>query len=262
MKHRQTKMIRFRLKISLASLTATVLLSLLYSPFHVFAEEIDCLMCHEPLSKGKVVHPAIQMGCPTCHTAIDASKIPHKTTNKIAKGLSSKQPDLCFNCHDKTKFQKKTVHAAIEMVGCTGCHNPHSSAKQKLLRSEPPELCFNCHDKTEFSKKNVHMPVAGGMCLSCHTPHASEHIALLNKEPVNVCLECHEDIKKKPHVMQSFSALGHPTGIQAKDIADPARQGRKLYCGSCHNPHSSESPRLFRYKANSSFQLCANCHKK
>jgi predicted CXXCH cytochrome family protein len=219
MKHRQTKRIIFRLKISLASLAAIALFSLLYSPFHVFAEEIDCLMCHEPLSKGKVVHPAIQMGCPTCHTAIDASKMPHKKTNKIAKGLSSEQPDLCFNCHDKT----------------------------------------------EFSKKNIHMPVAGGMCLSCHKPHASEHIALLHKEPVNVCLECHEDIKKKPHAVAGFSASGHPTGVQAKDtkdIADPARPGRKLYCGSCHNPHSSKSRRLFRYKADSSFQLCANCHKK
>ena len=259
MKRQQSKGIIFRLKISLASLAAIALISLLYSPFHVFAKEIDCLMCHEPLSKEKVVHPAIQMGCPTCHTAVDASKIPHKKTNKIAKGLSSEQPDLCFNCHDKTKFEKKTVHPAIWM-GCTGCHNPHSSANQKLLRSNPPELCFNCHNKTEFSKKNVHMPVAGGMCLSCHKPHVSEHIKLLNKEPVNVCLECHEDIKKKPHVISGIS--GHPIGVQAIDIADPARQGRKLYCGSCHNPHSSNSPRLFRYKADLHFQLCANCHKK
>ncbi len=269
----------------------------------------DCLTCHETLAKGKVVHPALQMGCTTCHTAIDAGEVPHKKTNGIAKGLSEEQPGLCYGCHDKSKFTGKGVHPAIGM-GCTVCHNPHSSKNAKLLVSEPPDLCYtchdkakfsgrsihapvgigmclschsphrsdnakllvsvppdlcyNCHDKAAFTKKNVHAPVAAGMCLSCHRPHASESIPLLSKEPFDLCLGCHADVRKAPHAVAGFSAAGHPIGElrkgRKKPLQDPARPGKIFYCGSCHNPHSSDWPRLYRYEARSSFELCQRCH--
>ncbi len=125
------------------------------------ADEIDCLMCHADLAGKKVKHAAVDMGCPSCHTAVDAADVPHKMKNKIKKGLSSEQPELCYGCHDKALFTNKTVHAAVGM-GCTGCHNPHSSDSPKLLVSAAPDLCYTCHDKAEFSRKNVHAPVAGG----------------------------------------------------------------------------------------------------
>lgn len=277
---------------------------------YVHAEEIDCLVCHEQLTKEKIVHPAVHMGCVTCHSGIDAREIPHKKTGTAPRGLSSDQPDLCFGCHDKAKFQKKTVHAAVSM-GCTGCHNPHSSKNEKLLVAEPPELCFTCHDKTKFTdetthspvkiglclnchnphssdneklltaqvpdlcftchekgmfnRKNVHMPVAGGMCLSCHAPHAAKEEFLLLKRPVYVCLECHGNIRSVPHVIAGLSSSpGHPIGPlkkQKNPRKDPARPGRIFYCGSCHDPHSSDSMKLFRYEAKSSMGLCQYCHK-
>jgi len=226
-------------------------------PVSTRAAEVDCLLCHGDLAKGKVVHAAVAMGCPTCHTAIDAQEVPHKKTNKLAKGLSAEQPELCYGCHEKIKFTNKTVHPALSM-GCTGCHNPHSSKNEKLLVAEPPALCFNCHDKAEFSRKNVHMPVAGGLCLTCHNPHSTGTMALLNKEPINVCLECHEAVGKRPHAISGFSSSGHPLG--KKNAKDPKRPGKKFYCGSCHNPHSSDFMKLFRYKATSSMGICTNCH--
>ena len=235
----------------------TILIVWILQPAPAHAADINCLMCHEDLVKAKVVHAAAQMGCPTCHTAIDAQDVPHKKTNKISKGLSADQPDLCYGCHDKTKFTNKTVHAALSM-GCTGCHNPHSSKNEKLLNAQPPDLCFNCHDKTEFTRKNVHAPVAGGMCLTCHNPHSTSAMALLNKEPVKVCLECHENVAKRPHAIAGFSSSGHPIG--KKNAKDTKRPGKKFYCGSCHNPHSSDYMKLFRYKATSTMGLCAHCH--
>jgi predicted CXXCH cytochrome family protein len=267
------------------------------------AAEINCLKCHSKLAKEKFQHPAIAMGCPTCHTDLDASTVPHKKTGKIDKGLSAEQPELCYGCHDKSLFSKKTVHAAVGMgctgchnphssknekllianqpdlcygchdkslfakknvhpavdMGCTGCHNPHSTDTAKLLKSEPPDLCFACHDKAEFSRKNVHAPVAGGMCLACHTPHSSENMALLLQEPIKVCLECHGDVEKKPHAIRGIAGAGHPLG--KKDKKDPKRPDKKFYCGSCHNPHSSDSMRLFRYPAKAIMGICVNCHK-
>lgn len=240
-----------------------------------YAQQPDCLKCHGRLDKEKVVHAAMGMGCSSCHTTIDASKIPHKKTNNIAKGLSSEQPDLCYGCHDKGKFSKKTVHAAVGM-GCTGCHNPHSSKNEKLLTSGMPGICLSCHDKAEFGKKTVHAPVAGGMCMSCHSPHSSDEIALLNKKPIEVCIECHPDVTKKPHAVAGISSGRHPLGepkkirkkennkwVETQMAApdDPARPGKPFYCGSCHNPHSSDGPKLFRHNARSAMDICMNCHK-
>lgn len=221
--------------------------------------EVDCLMCHEQLSKEKVVHPALSIGCPTCHSAIDAKDIPHKKTNNIPKGLSSAQSDLCFNCHDKAMFSKKTVHPALGM-GCTVCHNPHSSKNAKLLNSEPPDLCFNCHDRAEFTKKNVHPPVAGGMCTNCHNPHSTDFTSLLLKDVNSLCFNCHTepDLKSGLHVVRGFTTGGH----LVKGKTDPKRQSKEFSCVSCHTPHSSDSIKLFRYKAQSLFELCVHCHEK
>jgi predicted CXXCH cytochrome family protein len=259
----------------------------------------DCVACHEDLTKGKVVHPAVQMGCTSCHTAVDAADVPHKMRSKVPKGLSAEQmrlkkkvvhaavqmgctgchnphssknakllrselPDLCFTCHEKKKFSGKTVHAPVGIGLCTSCHSPHQSDNEKLLVSVPPDLCYTCHDKSAFTKKIVHPPVAAGLCLSCHAPHASEEMALLRKDPPFVCLDCHAVIRKAPHAVSGFQSAGHPLGIAKKGkkyIEDPARPGKRFYCGSCHDPHSADSANLFRYGAKSSMDLCNACHK-
>ena len=251
------------MKVFLSTLCTVSMILFLLSA--AFAAEVDCLKCHADLAKEKYVHQALQMGCTACHEGIDASVVPHKKTNKVAKGLSSEQPELCFGCHDKKSFSKKSVHPALAM-GCTSCHNPHSSKIPKLLTAEPPTLCYGCHEKAEFSKKNVHEPVSEGMCLTCHLPHSSDNPSLLVKEPVRVCLECHPDVRKTPHAMTGYEAPGHPIGLLKRGSKtfpeDPARPGKKFYCGSCHNPHSSDSIHIFRYKANMALDICINCHKK
>jgi hypothetical protein len=62
-------------------------LFLVFSINEVAFAEIDCRKCHADPVKKKVVHTAIQMGCPTCHSGIDATVIPHKKTNKIKMRL-------------------------------------------------------------------------------------------------------------------------------------------------------------------------------
>lgn len=141
-----------------------------------------CIGCHESLSKGSHVHQAMSMGCLSCHSAIDATKMPHKKKNFSPRGLSGKQADLCFGCHDKAQFEKKTVHAAI-MLGCSSCHDPHRSKNEKLLVSSMAQLCFSCHDRDSIvGSRSVHPKVSADSCISCHNPHASDTPRLLVSE--------------------------------------------------------------------------------
>jgi predicted CXXCH cytochrome family protein len=217
------------------------------------AADIDCLKCHSKLTKGSVVHATVSMGCTTCHTAIDAKTVPHKKSGAVAHGLSAEQPGLCYGCHTKEAFEKKFAHAALGM-GCTSCHNPHSSNMAKLLLSKAPDLCF-----------------------TCHVPHESDEVALLANSPNDLCVTCHSEVAEKPHAVSGFSAASHPLGPRkggkrkakrdvssgtSNTVMDPSRPGRAFCCGSCHEPHSTESPRLFRFNAKSAMSLCGNCHKK
>jgi predicted CXXCH cytochrome family protein len=223
----------------------------------------DCASCHKKIVGRKVVHPAITYGCPTCHTALDASKVPHVKTNKTAFGLSEVQPGLCYECHDT--FTGTSVHPALTL-GCTSCHDPHSSPNNKLLVKKIPELCFTCHARALFTMKHVHAPVAQGKCLACHNPHATNNMALLRKNPEELCLQCHPNIGKTPHVIADSFAGEHPIGLPKKGndtmVKDPVRLGKPFYCGSCHNPHSAVSIRLYRFKATSAYDLCGYCHKE
>ncbi len=231
---------------SLSILFTLMVFSLALCPL-ASAAEPACMKCHAKLATGKSVHKALNLGCLTCHSGIDASTVPHKKRTALEKGLSSEQPGLCYGCHDQAIFTKKVVHPAIGM-GCTGCHNPHSSSYSKLLKSETSTLCYSCHEKAQFTKKNIHSPVASGGCMSCHNPHSSDDIALLLKKPIDVCLQCHPDTPHGRH-------------ISKPEPEDPSRPGKPFYCGSCHSPHSTDGPLLFRFNAQSISELCKNCHK-
>lgn len=237
---------------------AVIMLSLFMAlPSSSAAADQPCLDCHGDLTEGKTAHQAVAMGCESCHSAIDPSDIPHKKKNKIAKGLSAEQPDLCYGCHDRAQFDKKILHAAVGM-GCTGCHNPHASKNPKLIVSPMPDLCYTCHDKAGFSKKTVHPPVASGDCLTCHMPHSGDNPSLLSSPVPDLCLMCHDKMSSGKHVLAGYGRGDHP--ISGK--ADPSRPGKELSCASCHTPHSSLNPYLFMNETGGSGGLCLLCHTK
>jgi predicted CXXCH cytochrome family protein len=104
-----------------------------------------------------------------------------------------------------------------------------------------------------------HPPVQTGQCLECHQPHASRINWLLKMDINNTCRECHESVFEQPHgaVTRLGSSQGHP--LSAK--RDIRRRGREHSCTSCHDPHSSDWTRLFRYEANQPLEICKHCHR-
>lgn len=143
-----------------------------------YPEEIDCLLCHEQLTTGKSVHQAVGFGCAFCHSDLDASEIPHKITGHHSRGLSSTQKELCYSCHEQSRFMKKNFHLAL-LLGCTSCHDPHSSEEVHLLKAGMPDLCMRCHEKKLLTAKAPHDSIGDTSCSMCHDPHATDGPKLL-----------------------------------------------------------------------------------
>lgn len=202
---------------------------------NAYAEE-TCQMCHPEKAEGKSVHPAVAMGCTSCHANVNAADIPHKMPATPAKGLTAEGADLCYQCHSKDNFTGKSTHMPVTGGMCTSCHSPHSSQHNKLLLSE--FVCFDCHDKQSFSgMKFVHAPVAAGMCVSCHMPHKSANDKLLISQAPELCYTCHQK-------EQFYGATVH----------SPVAMGM---CTSCHSPHQSDIGKLTTL---GSPDLCYQCH--
>lgn len=226
-----------------------------------------CLDCHSDLGIKPIRHRALDLGCDSCHSGIDAATIPHRVTGGGARGLSADGAELCFGCHDSSPFSKKHDHGPAGAGLCIVCHNVHSSQNKKLLSLAVPALCFTCHDRKGFDRKYGHGPAEAGLCLTCHDPHASnEKEALLVKKPVDVCLYCHTRFTREVHIVSGWGG-GHPVGLTRagkkwKRLKDPLRPGKRFSCASCHDPHSSGSGFMVRFAAKSSFDTCSHCHVK
>ena len=157
------------------------------------------------------MHPAVQMGCVSCHTDLDTSVLPHKVKGKIEKGLSAEPPDLCINCHEKKLFEGKVVHAPVAGGMCLGCHNPHASDNQGLLTKEPVKVCLDCHAEVP-KKPHAGFPRGGHplgddgkaradplrpgkkfYCAACHEPHRSVNAKLTRfGKGMASCQQCHK----------------------------------------------------------------------
>ena len=80
----------------------------------------------------------------TCHQ-------PHAGENG-ALLVEAKVNDLCSQCHDAKKTHMHPIGEPYKdprtggPLTCIGCHNPHSSDNEQLLRgSKDRELCILCH---------------------------------------------------------------------------------------------------------------------
>jgi predicted CXXCH cytochrome family protein len=177
------------------------------------AQDKPCLECHAELAQKKVVHAAVHMGCAICHAELDASRMPHRSKGKMAKGLAADGPALCANCHDNKLFEGKIVHGPVAAGMCLGCHDPHGSDNIGLLKKEPATLCLDCHPDIRkgphviagFTRsghplgndaREVQDPLRPGKkfyCAGCHEPHRSELPKLTRYgKGMESCQKCHK----------------------------------------------------------------------
>ena len=112
-----------------------------------------CLQCHNigvnVPEKGSR-HAALDLGCDTCHVAHKTGPGPER---EFKSHLTKATPALCLDCHDaKDPAGRGTENQPFEKADCVTCHDPHESARPKLMQ------------------KFVHMPFGQGQCETCHQP--------------------------------------------------------------------------------------------
>jgi len=198
---------------------------------------------------------------------------------------------VCFQCHERSTYKNKVVHAPVAGDRCTACHNPHVARFKGLLSYDKEELCYSCHDRESkaFQNGRIHQPVRQGNCLACHDPHVSAEKGLINGRLVDRCFSCHEDLQEnnthphKPFAKGDCLACHRPHVADNNQLLisssekicftchtnDTVNQVHKNYpqkikgCLSCHDPHGSNRQGMVRNRLHEPYATgCNDCHKK
>jgi len=219
-----------------------------------------CSDCHDPhsaedanLLRGLEHEPFSERDCGACH-------------GEPSAGWEIENVDgLCLGCHDGISSEP-LVHAALSRGPCTGCHMPHVSDNDGLVRKEVPDLCFQCHPRDEFTRETIHEPVREGNCLACHLPHGGktagffrspyslERFVPFSEGAYALCWQCHDASGlTDPGEADStgFNSRGRNLhALHVRDrrtaVAGEERRFQGVACRNCHSPHSSEGPKLIR----------------
>ncbi len=203
-------------------------------------EEI-CGWCHGDLTRGRLgvawvsVHAPVRSGrCLECHD-------PHASPRK---GLPSKKPPRCADCHAAVTERLTTdrfVHGPMNLGDCRLCHAVHASAQPKLLIRPATALCTDCHSDVlppagTPAALQPHPMIPEGQCGRCHEPHSSANQHMLRQPAGRLCQGCHEGRTRSFHEAKGFSIY---------------------VCAKCHDLHRPTQPHLIM---DSSRSLCTDCH--
>lgn len=183
------------------------------APVQADDKDRPCLECHGALVGKAVVHAALDMGCATCHGDLEASSLPHRSSGKRSAVPAAEGRELCIPCHERSLFEGQVIHGPVAAGTCLGCHDPHASAHQGLLKREPVKLCLECHAEIARrphvvagltrsghplggEKPSVSDPLRPGRsyyCAACHEPHRSRLPRLTRFEKgMASCQKCHK----------------------------------------------------------------------
>ena len=234
-------------------------------PFGLVSTGVDlCWRCHKNqkllISQSKYLHKIVKdEGCIGCHDSHGS-----KTTKFL---LNKDELTLCVDCHKK-KTEKvmeqiasaTVVHKPVAEGRCAGCHAPHASNYNKLLKGGPKDvaLCFNCHKKMEQQTKNAlykHGPVQQEICSTCHEPHAG-YVAKNLKynfdkkfynpfdlEVYSLCFKCHKEtvvLDKRTTYLTNFR-----NGDRNLHFLHVNREKGRT-CVACHEVHMGSQRRHIR----------------
>lgn len=234
-------------------------------PFGLVSTGVDlCWGCHKnqkiSVINSKYLHKTLKHeGCISCHDSHGSD------TSKY--DLKKDELALCIDCHkEKTKKvikyieNSKVVHKPVAERRCAGCHSPHASNFNKLLKAGPDDtvLCFSCHKKMEERAERAsykHGPIRKKLCRPCHEPHAGRFVKDLkynfgkqfynsfNLEVYSLCFKCHKEtvvLEKRTTNLTNFR-----NGDRNLHFLHVNRKKGRT-CLSCHEVHMGSQMRHIR----------------
>ncbi|NPB08462.1 MAG: hypothetical protein GXN96_05990 [Aquificae bacterium] len=154
---------------------------------------------------------------------------------------------------------KRVLHPPFKMGACAVCHqvDEHGKVikrgkKALLTKARIDELCYSCH-KERYLKRYDHKPVKRGECLKCHDPHQSDTDRLLVARSVpELCASCHAPQKAKKLGVKKV------VDVNVKYKHKPVKEN----CLECHDPHTSNFPKLLVTHLDWRKEFCLECHSK
>ena len=255
-----------------------------------------CYQCHSTtalaydveseFSKIGSAHPVADQTCSLCHNGhldpvTDPSLLERTVSGAVYRGGGN---EYCLGCHNNIDsiFEMDGGHNSAAVtpentkIACSGCHEPHGSDLEWLLKQRPlnstqgtssagKDYCLTCHENSGSgidNEWNGEQPYNRGHgdtaydCSTCHEPHGTSYEDYLlrsydqdydiyrtesySSSDYNTCYSCH----------YSSNVMG------GGDFYD-AVNGRNLHrkhsvennavCKECHRSHGaipSENPEL------------------
>lgn len=205
----------------------------------------DCAKCHNEKSQ-KLGTPKNLSCAVQCHTPVATPDGSSPITNPPI----SEDGKVCKTCHE-ANFTRHKQHYPATAGLCSTCHTTDPShltekTKKTVTTNKTNSVCLNCHGKMD-SHTVVHKALSMNdkTCVYCHDPHGSNNAFFAKDKQPELCIDCHDSIFSD----DSKSVHGIITGT------DDNKKG----CTNCHNPHSTELPKLLKKEKK---ELCVSCHDR
>jgi len=239
-----------------------------------------CNRCHATISKDRYIHASGmipprtmfdkmpegfrsglddggRVTCAVCHEISYqclSEEFDRKEQNRLFhRGAPyEKRTDLCYNCHDPSKYKKLNPHDQINDEGelntdvCTYCHN--ITPDRKVAKSIA-DVSFN---EEHFDQ----------LCLRCHTDDAYAVGCVMGYE---------NDGTPVYHSSAPDARMANKMVSEEEAILPLELVTGNIFCGTCHNPHelgvqitdradagADSHKRLRISKGNA--RICLGCH--
>lgn len=234
-----------------------------------------CIACHEDVmadfkstSHGSLAQHQLPQGVQTCESCHGPGSV-HAESGEVSDILAFARLSqdaataACMTCHYENSYATFAVgeHARAD-VGCTSCHDVHSTREQNLLKRDP-DLCFSCHHDIagKMSLPSRH-PVRDGKmnCSDCHDVHSGVGSIKSAETANDLCFTCHTD-KQGPYqfehaaVVEGCNTCHDPHGTVVNNLL---LKGEPYLCLQCHHIHFQIAEHL-DVRATASAR-CTQCH--
>jgi len=227
----------------------------------------NCISCHDGVTaSGKsAAHIASSNVCDACHQKLPANWIPVSPSAVDHNEVTG----VCFDCHNGTVANGKSVTHISTTNTCDACHNTAGWTPVVVVDHNQVVAgsCVDCHDGTIASGKSLAHMATSNRCDACHQPEPAKWVpvtsnAVDHNEVMGACSSCHDGViasgKSSGHIPTTQECSGcHSTNawVPATIVDHSTFVGN---CISCHDGVAASGKSATHI---ASSNVCDACHQ-